>query len=104
VTPKTNVGKMIKAALEEACAEITKTPASDHKALLKRMCGEANIVLGIVQDREPDNPILFVIKHDKSQKPRVLRAIPCRSLKEAELIRRVFGDPTVGQVSPPASP
>jgi hypothetical protein len=92
VTPKSNVGKMIKAALEETCSEITNTPASNHKALLKRMCAEADIVLGIVEDREPDNPVLYVIKHDKRQNPRALRAIPCRSLKEAELMRRMFGD------------
>jgi hypothetical protein len=87
-----NVGKMIEAALEATCAEINKTPASNHRALLKRMCGEANIVLGVVEGQEPGNPILYVIKHDKRPKPRALRAIPFRSLKEAELMRHVFGD------------
>jgi len=91
--PTTNVGRMIVVALEETRAELAKTPASDHEALLQRIFNEADIVLGVIEGTKPDNPALYVIKHNKQRRPLTFRAVPCRDLREAELMKRVFEEP-----------
>jgi hypothetical protein len=91
--PRTDVGRMIVAALEETRAEIAKTPAGDREALLERIYNEADIVLGVIEGTTPDNPTLYVIKHDKRRRPLTFKAVPCRDLREAELMKRVFEGP-----------
>jgi hypothetical protein len=49
--------------------------------------------LGVIEGTTPDNPTLYVIKHDKQRRPLTFRAVPCRDLREAELMKRVFGGP-----------
>jgi hypothetical protein len=93
--PRTNVGRMIVATLEETRAEIAKTPAHDREALLERIFNEADIVLGVIEGTTPDNPTLYVIKHDKRRRPLTFKAVPCRDLREAELMKRVFEGPVV---------
>jgi len=107
--PTSSVGRMIMTAFDETKAEIAKTPASGHAALLKRIFNESTIVLGVIEASDPSNPTLYVIKHDKQRRPLTFKAVPCRDLNEAELMKRVFGggasEQATGQVTTPfASP
>jgi hypothetical protein len=90
---------MIMASFEETKAEIAKTPASAHMALLKRIFSESAIVLGIIESDDPSNPTLYVVKHDKHRQPLTFRAVPCRNLNEAEVMKRVFGGPVTEQTA-----